>query len=142
MTSCRFQEKGKIENYLMYSKSLLSINSSYISPLFILYYKLSKTPPVLCCVHVWPLQSCSILCIHIDCSLPGLRCPWDYSGKISRVFLGIFPTQGSLSFLALAGGFYHSAPPGMLLLLLLSKRSSLIWKPSLAPFMYLNPVLL
>src|SRR5574337_797045 len=45
-------------------------------------------------------QLCLALCDPMDCSLPGLLCPWNFPGKSTRVgchFLlqGIFPTQGS-----------------------------------------------
>ena len=56
------------------------------------------------------------LCDFVDCSLPGLLCPWDFPGKNTGVgchFLlhGIFPTPGvksmSLESPALAGGFFY-----------------------------------
>ena len=45
-------------------------------------------------------QSCPTLCNPMDCSPVRLLCPWNFSGKNTRVdchFLlqGIFPTQGS-----------------------------------------------
>ena len=47
-------------------------------------------------------QSCLTLCDSMDCSLPGILCPWDSPGKNTAVgchalLQGIFPTQGSNS---------------------------------------------
>ena len=44
-------------------------------------------------------QSCPTLCDPVDCSLPGILCPWEYPGKNTRVgchylLQGIFLTQG------------------------------------------------
>ena len=53
-------------------------------------------------------QLCLTLCDSMDCSPPGLLCPWDSPGKNTGVrccFLlqGIFPTQGSNLVLFIAG---------------------------------------
>ena len=66
-------------------------------------------------------QLCPTLCNSLNCSPPGLPCPWDFSGKNTRVgchFLlqGNLPDSGikptSPAFSALAGGFFTTAPPG------------------------------
>ena len=68
-----------------------------------------------------PLQSCPTLCDLMDCSPPGLLCPWDSPSENTGVgchFLlqGDLPHPGikpvSLMSPALAGRFFTTEPPG------------------------------
>ena len=68
------------------------------------------------CVFVYS-QSFLTLCDPMDCSPPGSSFPWSFPGNNTKVGLS-FPTPGDLSdpgieptFLALAGGFFTTAPP-------------------------------
>ena len=58
----------------------------------------SHLPEVCCCCSI--TKSGLTLCNPMDCSAPGLLCPWDSPGKNTGVgchalLQGIFPTQGS-----------------------------------------------
>ena len=65
-------------------------------------------------------QLCLTLCDPIDCSLPGLLCPWDSPGKNTGVGSHsppqeIFPTQGTNSGSpTLQADSLPSEPPGKL----------------------------
>ena len=67
--------------------------------IFITIAMASLINKVCVCVCVLIAQSCPTLCKGMDYSPPRFLCPWDFSGKGTRVgchFLlqGIFPTQG------------------------------------------------
>ena len=89
--------------------------------MFTLYYKLSKTPPILCCVHAKSLQSCSILYIQIDCSLPDSSVHEIFQARLVDYSWESSQPRDLLHFLHWQAGSLPLAPPGMLLLLLLSK---------------------
>ena len=72
--------------------------------------------PSSCCCRYLVAKLCSALLKPLGLEPARLLCPWDFpdqnTGVICHFLQGIFPTQGSVPCLLLAGGFFTTEPQG------------------------------